>query len=239
MPIPVEQLGKDWWADGDTPVQRDSRVTFFVDGHMTMLSLCRHFLKAQHYIYLANWGIKAEIELVRGSDHRAGPDGSPEQEKLLAELRADGLQEADITFWCTQTLSLKNVLGYAASKGVEVKVLIWDNPNVFTRTFPKEAQKQLTPVGVNCLLDDSALVLQHPAESLHQKISIVDGAYAFVGGVDPLIEAEERCLSVETWPPWECFLRSEKDSSASMDNMSINLFRGWKHTSIFWMNSGD
>jgi len=190
MPIPIEQLAKDWWVEGDTPVQSDSRVTFFVDGRMTMLSMCRHYLKARHYIYLANWGIKSEIELVRGNDHRAGPDGSPEQEQLVAKLRADGLQEADITFWCTQSLSLKNVLGYAASKGVEVKVLIWDNPNFFTRTYPKEAYKQLKEAGVNCLLDDSALVLQHPAESLHQKISIVDGTLAFVGGIDPLIEAE-------------------------------------------------
>jgi len=190
MPIPVEQLAKDWWAEGDTPVQSNSRVTFFVDGRMTMLSMCRHYLKARHYIYLASWGIKSEIELVRGSDHRAGPDGSPEQEQLVAKLRADGLQEADITFWCTQSLSLKNVLGYAASKGVEVKVLIWDNPNVFTRTYPKEANKLLKETGVNCHLDDSALVLQHPAESLHQKISIVDGTYAFVGGVDPWIDAE-------------------------------------------------
>jgi len=73
MPIPVEQLAKDWWAEGDTPVQSNSRVTFFVDGRMTMLSMCRHYLKARHYIYLASWGIKSEIELVRGSDHRAGP----------------------------------------------------------------------------------------------------------------------------------------------------------------------
>lgn len=124
MPIPAEELAKDWWAEGDTPVHNDSRVTFFVDGRMTMLSMCQHFLKARRYIYLANWGMTPEIELVRGSDHRAGPDGSPEQEKLLAELRAYGLQEADIAFWCTQTLSVKNVLNYALNKGVEVKVLL-------------------------------------------------------------------------------------------------------------------
>ena len=188
MPIPAEHLAKDWWAEGDTLVHSDSRVTFFVDGRMTMLSMCRHFLKASRYIYLASWCIKANIELVRGSDHRAGPDGSPAQERLLAELRAYGLQEADITFWRTHTLSLENVLGYAVSKGVEVKVLIWNNPDVTTRTYPKEADKQLQQVGVNSLLDDSALVLQHPAESLHQKISIVDGTHAFVGGVDPYIE---------------------------------------------------
>ncbi len=188
MPIPAEELAKDWWAEGDTPVHNDSRVTFFVDGRMTMLSMCQHFLKASRYIYLANWGMTPEIELVRGNDHRAGPDGSPEQEKLLAELRAYGLQEADIAFWCTQTLSVKNVLGYVLNKGVEVKVLLWGSPDLFTHTKPKEAHDLLTQIGITCLLDESALALKHPAESLHQKISIVDGTHAFVGGVDPLIE---------------------------------------------------
>ena len=188
MPIPAEELAKDWWAEGDTPVHNDSRVTFFVDGRMTMLSMCQHFLKASRYIYLANWGMTPEIELVRGSDHRAGPDGSPEQEKLLAKLRAYGLQEADIAFWCTQALSVKNVLGYALSKGVEVKVLLWGSPDLLTHTKAKEAHDLLTQIGISCLLDESALALKHPAESLHQKISIVDGTHAFVGGVDPLIE---------------------------------------------------
>jgi phosphatidylserine/phosphatidylglycerophosphate/cardiolipin synthase-like enzyme len=44
---------------------------------------------------------------------------------------------------------------------------------------------------VTCILDDSARgIIHHPVESLHQKISIVDGTHAFVGGVDPLIERE-------------------------------------------------
>ena len=52
-----EQLIKDWWAEGDTPVHRDSHVTYLVDGRMAMLSMCQHFLKARKYIYLANWGM--------------------------------------------------------------------------------------------------------------------------------------------------------------------------------------
>jgi len=52
-----------------------------------------------------------------------------------------------------------------------------------------EAREQLEQVGVTCILDDSARgILHHPVESLHQKISIVDGEYAFVGGIDPVIE---------------------------------------------------
>jgi phosphatidylserine/phosphatidylglycerophosphate/cardiolipin synthase-like enzyme len=198
MSSPNEQLAKDWWAEGDTPVHNDSHVTYFVDGRIAMFSMCLHFLRARKYIYLANWGMTPTIDLVRGTDHRAGPDGSPEQQRLIAELRAFGLTEEDIYFWCTHDLSVLAVLGYAVSKGVEVKVLLWDCPPVGSHYNPQQAHDQLTQVGVTCVLDDSALdVLQHPVEaighateSLHQKTSIVDGTHAFVGGVDPIIEKE-------------------------------------------------
>ena len=192
MPIPEERLVANWWAGGDLPVRTDSRVTYLVDGRTAMLSMCIHFLKARNYIYLGNWGMTPLIELVRGKDHRAGPDGSPEQEALLAGLRSEGLQEADIEFWHTHDLSVQAVLGYAVSKGVEVKVLLWDCleiPGISTHYSPKTAYEQLTQAGITCILDDSARgLLHHPAESLHQKISIVDGTHAFVGGVDLLIE---------------------------------------------------
>ena len=193
MPIPEERLVANWWAGGDLPVHTDSRVTYLVDGRIAMLSMCIHFLKARNYIYLANWGITPGMEIVRGKDHRPGPDGSPEEEALLAWLRAEGLQEADIEFWRTHDLSVQAVLGYAVSKGVEVKALLWDCleiPVVVAAHYsPKTAHEQLTQVGVTVILDDSARgLLHHPAESLHQKISIVDGTHAFVGGVDLLIE---------------------------------------------------
>jgi len=193
MPATEEQTTLNWWASGDTPVRTDSRVTYLVDGRMAMLTMCLHFLKARSYIYLANWGMTPRMELVRGPDHRAGPDGSPEQEALLAWLRAEGLSEADITFWCTHDLTMQAVLGYAVSKGVEVKVLLWETIQVsgLAHYSPKEAHAELTQVEVTCMLDDSAHgILHHPVESLHQKISIVDGTHAFVGGVDPLIELD-------------------------------------------------
>src|SRR5204863_1487567 len=82
-----EQDTINWWAEGDTPVHNDSRVTYLVDGHAAMLAMCRHFLGARKYIYLANWGMTPGIELARGTDHRAGPDGSPEQEALIVAFR--------------------------------------------------------------------------------------------------------------------------------------------------------
>jgi phosphatidylserine/phosphatidylglycerophosphate/cardiolipin synthase-like enzyme len=194
MPTPEEQLTANWWAEGDFPVRTDSRVTYIVDGRATMLTMCIHFLKARNYIYLGNWGMTPLMELVRGKDHRAGPDGSPEQEALLAWLRAEGLQEADITFWQSHDLSVQAVLGYAVSKGVDVRALLWDCielPIVAAHYNPKTAQEQLTQVGVTCVLDDSSRgLLHHPVESLHQKVTVVDGDIAFVGGIDPLIELD-------------------------------------------------
>ncbi len=191
MQLSEEQQQKQWWAEGDTPVRTDSKVSYLVDGRSAMLVMCRHFIKAQQYIYLANWGLTAKMELVRGKDHRVGPDGSPEQEAFLAELRAEGFQEADIDFWVQNDLSVQAVLGYAVKRGVEVKVLIWAQSPLFQHCNVEESRDQLAEVGVDCILDNSAFgILHHPVESLHQKISIIDGTHAFVGGVDLLIEKE-------------------------------------------------
>jgi phosphatidylserine/phosphatidylglycerophosphate/cardiolipin synthase-like enzyme len=184
-----EQQGNNWWAEDDTPVQAHSHVSYRVDARSALLTMCRHFLMAQKYIYVAGWGMTPTMKLVRGKDHRTGPDGSPEQEALLAELRAEGLQEAEITFWCSHDLTVQAVLGYMVSKGVEVKALIWDSTEKFSHCDPEAACEQLTQVSVTCILDDSSHgLLHHPVESLHQKIAVVDGTHAFVGGIDMLIE---------------------------------------------------
>lgn len=191
MSVPVEYSMKSWWANGDTPVREDSRVAYLVDGRSFMLTLCLHFLRARKYIYLANWGFTPLMEIVRGKDQRAGADGSPEQEALVAWLRAAGLEEADITFWSSYPLTMQAVLARAVSRGVDVRALLWNSLPVPGLSYykPGEAREQLEQVGVTCILDNSARgILHHPVESLHQKISIVDGEYAFVGGIDPVIE---------------------------------------------------
>jgi phosphatidylserine/phosphatidylglycerophosphate/cardiolipin synthase-like enzyme len=187
MQSATNYTSEEWWAEGDAPVRTKSRVTYFIDGQATMLTLCRYFVKARRYIYLANWGMTPAMELVRGTD-RLGKPG--QQEQLVAALRAEGFTNADIAFWMqVPSLSVENVLAYAVGKGVEVKVLLWKCSNLFSHYSPAEAYQQLTQRGITCILDDSAEgILHHPIESLHQKISIVDGTYAFVGGVDPLIE---------------------------------------------------
>ena len=189
MSTNTAQQPHGWWAVGDTPVHADSQVTYLVDAHSTLLTMCRHFLKAQRYIYIAGWGMTPLMRLVRGLDQRAGPDGSPEQATMLEELRAEGLQQAEIDFWCSHELTVQAVLGYAVSKNIDVRALIWSSSKHFAHCDPKAAQEQLTDVGVSCIVDDSSHgFLHHPIESLHQKLAVVDGVQAFVGGIDMLIE---------------------------------------------------
>ncbi|MGH2507382.1 MAG: phospholipase D family protein [Ktedonobacteraceae bacterium] len=200
----AEYTQLNWWAEGDMPVRTDSQVIALVDGRHALWTMCLHFLTARTSIYLANWGITADMRIVRGTDQRAGPDGSPEQNALIAELQMAGLSNEDIAFWTTQDLTVRNVLGYAVRKGVDVKVLLWACPEVFSHYSPKTAHTELTSVGITCILDDSASRLPHPSESLHQKISIVDSTYAFVGGIDPLIELSG---DFDRWDtPWHAFL---------------------------------
>jgi phosphatidylserine/phosphatidylglycerophosphate/cardiolipin synthase-like enzyme len=183
--VPIQ----NWWAEGDTHVHADSRATYLIDGRATFLTMCRQFLMARRYIYVANWGITPHMELVRGKDQRAGPDGSPEQDVLVSMLRAIDLDEDKIAFWCSHNLTVQTILGHMVQQGVEVKALIWDCSNFFAHYNPQAAYQELVDVGVTCILDDSTRgLLHHPIESLHQKIAVVDGTHAFVGGIDTLIE---------------------------------------------------
>ena len=77
MSAQQEQRLTNWWAQGDSPVHSDSRVGYAVDAHSTFLSMCHHFLMARDYIYIAAWGMTPLMELVRGTDQHAGPEGSP------------------------------------------------------------------------------------------------------------------------------------------------------------------
>src|ERR1700682_1542732 len=85
-----------WWASGDMPVGDVPRLAFLIDGRMTMLEMCLAFLCARQSIYITAWGLSPEILLVRGKHKCAGADGAPEQEELLAWLRAKGLAEEEL-----------------------------------------------------------------------------------------------------------------------------------------------
>ncbi|GHO44132.1 phospholipase D family protein [Ktedonospora formicarum] len=178
------------WTTSDFPIRSAFRSSFLIDGRMTMLEMCIHFLRAKQSILIAAWGLTPELAMVRGKHHRAGADGSPEQEELLRWLHKKGLSEADIAFWqdC-DSLDVTNVLGYVASKGVDVRILLWD---FFSAPFQKGSQQikeELEAQGILCLTDNGDRdLLNHPIQSLHQKTMVIDNRYAFVGGIDLMTE---------------------------------------------------
>jgi phosphatidylserine/phosphatidylglycerophosphate/cardiolipin synthase-like enzyme len=168
-----EILTGHWWATGDMPVRNASRLAFLIDGRMTMLEMCLSFLRAGQSIYITAWGLSPELLLVRGKHKCAGSTGSPEQEALLAWLRARGLAEEELLFWqqCNE-LNVTNVLSRAVGKGVDVRVLLWDTYALPAQPIPdpKQSQDILESLGIHCLLDDSHKgLLNHPLLAHHQK----------------------------------------------------------------------
>jgi phosphatidylserine/phosphatidylglycerophosphate/cardiolipin synthase-like enzyme len=181
-----------WWATGDMPVRNASRLAFLIDGRMTMLEMCIAFLRARHSIFITAWGLSPELLLVRGKHTCSGSTRSAEQEAFLAWLRARGLSEEELLFWQqSKELSITNVLSRAVSKGVDVRVLLWDSYALPAQSNPdpKSVQDSLEALGIRCLLDDSQKgLLNHPLLSHHQKTTIVDSRLAFVGGIDVMVE---------------------------------------------------
>lgn len=175
-----------WWATGDMPVRDGTRVTPLVDGREAMHAMCIAFLRAERYILLAGWDIQANLQLVRGEDARAGIAGSPEQEHLIEQLRAVGLDDDAVALWTTEQLRVVDVLGFAARRGVRVGVLLWDafHTGSHLTNDPVREREALEAAGVDCLLDDSSRHITHISQALHQKCAVVDGRVGFLGGVD-------------------------------------------------------
>lgn len=170
----------------DLPVRDGCHVAPLVDGHAAMLAMCRAFLGAKRYILLAGWDIRADLPLVRGSDVHASPSGTPDQHALYNTLLAAGFDESALAFWAAGNLRVVDVLGFAASRGVKVGVLLWDAFQLKSHLTndPAAERKALEAVGVTVLLDDSSRKIRHITQSLHQKCAVVDDHIAFVGGVD-------------------------------------------------------
>ncbi|MGH2515260.1 MAG: phospholipase D-like domain-containing protein, partial [Ktedonobacterales bacterium] len=179
-----------WWAAGDLPVQTGCEAVPLVDGHAAMLSMCRSFLSARHFILLAGWDIQVELPMVRGEDVRLGDDDNPQQRALLASLRAEGLDDEALALWNANKLRVVDVLGFIACRGVRVGVLLWDAFHLGSHVTndPDQQRDLLRAVGVDCLLDDSSREVRHLTQSLHQKCSVIDGRVAYLGGVDLTVQ---------------------------------------------------
>lgn len=194
QPPSNEIADQAWWALGDAPVRIAETLLPLVDGRAAMLAMTASFLTAKHDIWLADWDMHAQLMMVRGSDQRAGPDGSPQQNTLLDRLRAAGLEEDAIGLWVSGQLRVMDVLGFAAQRGVNVRVLLWApfNPGGFMHMTNdvRDNKRLLEARGVQVALDKASRSMLHVAQALHQKCSVVDGHTAFVGGVDLTVQWE-------------------------------------------------
>jgi len=186
------EQANSWWAVEDFPVREGSVITPLVDGHAAMLAMCRAFLAARRHILVAGWDIRADLPMVRGEDVHVGAADSQGQRALFDDLRAAGLDDSALAFWDAGNLRVMDVLGFAASRGVRVGVLLWDAIHFGSHLTndPLQEQRLLESVGVAVLLDDSTRKVRHITQALHQKCAVVDGRVAFVGGLD-LTRAEE------------------------------------------------
>lgn len=175
-----------WWVAGDMPPRDGCRAEPLVDGREAMHAMCIAFLRARRFILLAGWDIQANLLMVRGDDARAGADGSPEQQRLVEQLRTSGLDDDAIRLWTSGQLRVVDVLGFAARRGVRVGVLLWDAYHLGSHLTndPTQERAALVAEGVDCLLDDSSRRITHITQALHQKCAVVDGDVAFLGGVD-------------------------------------------------------
>ncbi len=246
-----------WWARGDAPVRVAETLAPLVDGRAAMLAMCVAFLTAQERIYLADWDLQAELEMVRGRDQRAGADGSPEQEALLERLRVAGLDEEALALWQQGHLRVIDVLGFAARRGVDVRVLLW-HPFSLAGLLrlvnsPVKQQEILQARGVQCRLDKSSRSLFHVAQALHQKFSVVDGTTAFIGGVDltvcddgdfnrwdtpaHLFEPADRSTELGPSPhPWhDVHLRLTGEPAIDVEH---NFLQRWEEAGRPWWKRG-
>ncbi len=191
-PTTDEEFTALWWARGDAPVRVAHAVVPLIDGRAAMLGMAISFLTAKRRIWLADWDLHARLLMVRDRDQRAGPDGSPEQNTLLDRLRAAGLDDDALALWRAGQLRVMDVLGFAARRGVDVRVLLWSPFNPFGLMHiinsPREQQRLLEPLGVKVHQDKSSRSPLHVAQALHQKCAVVDDETAFVGGVDLTVE---------------------------------------------------
>ncbi|MGE5335687.1 MAG: phospholipase D-like domain-containing protein [Nitrososphaerota archaeon] len=186
------ETGSAPWARGDFAVHPLAMAVPLIDGRAAMLAACVAFMEARSSIWVANWSIFARLQLVRGQDQRAGPDGSAEQYALLDRLRAAGLDSAAIALWRSGGLSLVDVLRLVARRGVDVRVLLWDPLDPWDLGHwgndPAEQAAILSAQGIRSRLDKNCRSPLHIAQGLHQKCAVVDSQVAFVGGIDFTVE---------------------------------------------------
>ena len=151
-----------WWFPAGTPPRPHTKVLVHIDGQETFRAAWQAIRNAKHSVWLADWAMSADMDLVRGEDRAT----------IAAVARAKG-----------SGYSVLNLLTDVAAE-VDVRVLLWRGSLLFRprATLARRNLKRLRRANpaMHGLVDKHVRI----AHCHHQKIIVVDGRIAFVGGLD-------------------------------------------------------
>ena len=129
-----------------------------------------------------------------------------------------------------QGLRIRDLLAAAAARGVAVRVLLYRSPPLFELTHNKRTARMLRRLHPNiaCLCKRWSLVFSH-----HEKLIVVDGRVAFIGGLDLArgrFDTNEHPLDA---------LRTTADGfplfpSTDFNNAQVDGARRWKTPRMPW-----
>ncbi|KAI5777723.1 phospholipase D/transphosphatidylase [Geopyxis carbonaria] len=191
-----ERIAKSNPHDSFAPVTHGNELKAYVDGRDYFHAVSMALEAARDTIYIADWWLSPELFLRR-----------PPGEDAAKPWRLD------------------RVLKRAAERGVKVYVIVYKEiaaALTCNSAHTKSAMEQLCPRGskghgnVVCMRHPDHSPLKHGADMTfywahHEKLIVVDGATAFVGGLDlcfgrwdtrqhPLADVHPDGVAAEVWP---------------------------------------
>lgn len=167
MPDRAES-GSAWWADDSywfpsgTPPRQNSKVQVLLDGEETFLAAWKAISQAKHSVWLVDWAMSTDMELVRG----AGTEGVPP----AVGPTSSGYRVFDLVT--------------AMADRVDVRILLWSGSLMF------RPRSLVARRGLHKLREANPRVNGRVDKHIrfthchHQKTIVVDGEIAFVGGLD-------------------------------------------------------
>jgi phosphatidylserine/phosphatidylglycerophosphate/cardiolipin synthase-like enzyme len=160
--------GANWWAaepqwfPAGTPPRCDTKIKVLIDGEETFRAAWEAIRAARHSVWLADWAMSADMDLIRGRDRDA----------VASVPRIGGTG-----------YSVLDLLADVAMR-VDVRVLLWRGSLLF-QPRAREAKRSLKRLRTaNPAIQGRVDKHNRLAHCHHQKTIVVDGRLALVGGLD-------------------------------------------------------
>ncbi|MHB1419540.1 MAG: phospholipase D-like domain-containing protein [Bacillota bacterium] len=146
---------QDWFSDIGYPPRDFNLILPMIDGEEAWKKVAEELRMAKKNIHIATWDFEFESELIR----------NPELTFKEPEERVDEI--------------ILRILTLKAKEGLKVRLLLWNIPVL-------SQNKVLRAIGASAKDNFEILEERHPnlIGSYHQKTITIDGAIAFVGGMN-------------------------------------------------------